>query len=51
MLKPVEQMFLTKVYLGPCQTSVIKIFVRTVNDNKLLCIFAKKFHYRYLIGY
>ena len=32
---------LSETYLGPCQTSMIKYFAKTVNGQKPLTIFAK----------
>ena len=33
-----------EVYLGPHQTSMLELFVKTVNDFKPLIIFANKLH-------
>ena len=34
---------LTEAYLKPCQTSVMELFAKIINDEKLLNTFAKGF--------
>ena len=38
-------------FLEPSQTSKIELFVKIVNGIKLLTIFTKKLHLRYLTGF